>query len=173
MKKIDQSFMIIMADDDPDDYYLMREALSEQGINCQLRLVSDGVELMDYLLLRGQFADMGEAPRPNLIILDLNMPRMDGRQALLKIKTSDSIKEIPIVVFTTSKTAQDIRQCYQAGANSYIAKPATFEGLLDVVDCLKKYWMETVILPGCGGVNDKNLWVPACNRTDISPRDNV
>lgn len=147
MTKADQQVTILMADDDPDDYYLMKEALSEKGVNSHLLLVSDGVELMDFLLHRGRFADSVEAPRPQLILLDLNMPRIDGREALAKIKTIAETKEIPIIIFTTSRDSIDIHQSYLAGANSYIAKPTTFEGLLSIVDSMKTYWMETVVLP--------------------------
>lgn len=139
MNNTKQYFTILMADDDPDDYYLLKEALAEKEINGQIRLVSDGVELMDYLFLRGRFKGLDEAPRPQLILLDLNMPRMDGRQALEEIKASNSIKEIPIIVYTTSKDEKDIKKSYEAGAHSYITKPATFQGLLGVVDNLKRY----------------------------------
>ena len=150
MNNTRQYFTILMADDDPDDYYLLKEALAEKEINGQLRLVSDGIELMDYLLLRGRFEQIDEAPKPQLILLDLNMPKMDGRQALLEIKAMDKIKEIPVVVYTTSRDEMDIKISYEAGAHSFITKPATFQGLLRVVDNLKSFLMETVKLTGCG-----------------------
>ena len=148
MNNTNHHFTILMADDDPDDYYLLKEALAEKEINGQLRLVSDGVELIDYLLLRGRFEKTDEAPKPQLILLDLNMPRMDGQQALMKIKAIDKIKEIPVVVYTTSRDDMDIKISYEAGAHSFITKPATFQGLLRVADNLKNFLMETVKLPG-------------------------
>ena len=147
MKKINKDFTILMADDDADDYCLLREAFTEKGVPGQLRLVSDGAELMDYLLHRGKFAEISEAPKPQLILLDLNMPRVSGREALMEIKAMEKIREIPIIIFTTSRDSEDIYQSYQAGANSYIPKPQTFEELLDIVDSLDSYWMKTVMLP--------------------------
>ena len=149
MNNANHHFTILMADDDPDDYCLLKKALAEKEINGQLQLVSDGVELMDYLLLRGRFEKIDEAPKPQLILLDLNMPRMDGRQALREIKAIDEIKEIPIIVYTTSRDEMDIKISYEAGADSFITKPTTFQGLLCVVDNLKSYLMETVKLPCC------------------------
>ena len=136
-----EPFIILMVDDDPDDYYLMKEALSERGINCQLLLVSDGVELIDYLSRSGKFIKPDKAPRPKVIILDLNMPRMGGREALKKIKAMDQMKEIPVIIFTTSKENRNIQQCYQDGADEYIVKPADFEGLLHVADSIRRYWI--------------------------------
>ena len=103
MKKVNKDFTILMADDDSDDYCLLRDALAEKGVPGQLRLVSDGAELMDYLLHRGKFAELSEAPKPRLILLDLNMPRVSGRQALVEIRAMVKMREIPIIIFTASK----------------------------------------------------------------------
>jgi CheY-like chemotaxis protein len=139
--KTNEPFIILMVDDDPDDYYLMNKALSEKGIKDQLLQLSDGIELMDYLSYRGKYADAKSAPRPKLILLDLNMPRMDGREALKKIRAMDQMKEIPVIIFTTSREKRNIQQCYLDGADEYIVKPTDFEGLLHVADNIKRYWI--------------------------------
>jgi CheY-like chemotaxis protein len=135
---------ILMADDDRDDCLLVRKAFEASRLVNDLRFVEDGEELMDYLRRRGKYAD---APRPGLILLDLNMPRKDGREALKEIKDNPDLREIPVVVLTTSKSEEDIFRSYNLGANSYITKPVTFEGLVDVMKALGKYWFEIVELP--------------------------
>lgn len=137
---------ILMADDDDDDYLLTKKALKESRLLNQLVRVKDGEEMMDYLLHRGRYNDES-LPRPGVILLDLNMPRMDGREALAAIKSNDAIKDIPVVVFTTSKAEEDIIRSYQLGVNSFISKPVTFEGLTRVVRALGNYWFEIVELP--------------------------
>ena len=140
-------FTILMADDDEDDRLLATEALAESRLSNELRCVEDGVELMDYLRQRGRHAPPASAPRPGLILLDLNMPRMDGREALREIKGDPSLRGIPVVVLTTSRADEDIFRSYDLGANSYISKPVTFEGLVEVVRALGRYWIEIVELP--------------------------
>ncbi|HEX8831540.1 MAG TPA: response regulator, partial [Longimicrobium sp.] len=135
-------FTILMADDDEDDRLLATEALAESRLSNELRCVEDGVELMDYLHRRGRYAPPASAPRPGLILLDLNMPRKDGREALREIKSDPLLRSIPVVVLTTSRADEDIARSYDLGANSYIAKPVTFEGLVDVVRALGRYWIE-------------------------------
>lgn len=141
-----EALTILIADDDQDDCLLVREAFGEALIKNDLRFVHDGKELLDYLYRQGPF-QTEEAPRPGLILLDLNMPRVDGRQALGRIKTDPKLKSIPIVVLTTSRVDQDILKSYNLGANSYISKPVTFEGLIQVMKELKRYWLEIVELP--------------------------
>ena len=139
---------ILMADDDPDDRKLTREAFEESHLANDLRFVEDGEELLDYLHQRGKYAAEGAAPTPGLILLDLNMPRKDGREALQEIKADARLKNIRIVILTTSEAEQDILHTYDITASSFITKPVTFEGLVDVVKTLGKYWLEIVELPG-------------------------
>jgi len=139
---------ILMADDDPDDQMLTADAFDECRLVNDLRFVDDGEALMDYLYRRGDFENPEDSPRPGLILLDLNMPRKDGREALGEIKTDPNLHSIPIVVLTTSKAEKDILRSYDLGVNSFIVKPVTFEGLVDVVKTLNKYWIEIVELPG-------------------------
>jgi len=138
---------ILMADDDEDDCMLAREALAESRLANALYLVRDGEELLDYLHQRGKYTDLNLAPRPGLILLDLNMPKKDGREALREIKTDPQLKHIPIVVLTTSKAEEDIYRSYELGANSYITKPVTFASLVEVMRTIGKYWFEIVELP--------------------------
>ena len=150
MTRQQQSITILMADDDPDDCLMAKEAMEESRLSNDVRFVSDGEELMDYLHHRGNFADMGSSPAPGLILLDLNMPRKDGRTALAEIKSHPSLRGIPVVVLTTSRAEEDILRTYDLGVSSYIPKPVTFEGLVDVMMTLKKYWFEIVELPPQG-----------------------
>ncbi|MFW6240471.1 MAG: response regulator [Thermodesulfobacteriota bacterium] len=136
-----------MADDDPDDRLMAREAFEESRLANRLFFVHDGEELMDYLFRRGDFADPARSPRPGVILLDLNMPRKDGREALGEIKTDPDLRRIPIVILTTSKAEEDILRSYDLGANSFITKPVTFESLLNVVRTISSYWFEIVELP--------------------------
>ena len=138
--------VILMADDDDDDYLLTKKALAESRLLNDMRRVRDGEELMDYLHRRGDFNEEN-APRPGVILLDLNMPRMDGREALREIKTNEKLRNIPIVVFTTSKAEEDIFKTYQLGVNSFITKPVTFDNLTKVMRALGNYWFEIVELP--------------------------
>ncbi len=139
-----KSITILMADDDQDDCLLVKRAFEASRLANDLRFVGDGEDLMDYLHRREGYAD---APRPGLILLDLNMPRKDGREALKEIKDDAGLKEIPVVVLTTSKDEEDVLRTYNLGANSYITKPVTFDGLCDVMRSLGKYWFEIVELP--------------------------
>ena len=127
------------------------EALEESRLANDLRFVEDGEELLDYLYHRGRFAGEAESPRPGLILLDLNMPRMDGREALREIKSDPALRSIPVVVLTTSKAEEDIYRTYDLGVNSFITKPVQFEGLVEVMRTLGKYWFEIVELPDAGG----------------------
>ncbi len=146
MSKRSDPIAILMADDDLDDQMLAREALVEARLANDLYFVKDGEDLMDYLHNRGEYAEQ-PAPRPGLILLDLNMPKKDGRQALKEIKEDANLRRIPIVVLTTSSAEEDILRTYELGVNSFITKPVTFEGLVEVMKSLSKYWFEIVELP--------------------------
>lgn len=137
---------ILMADDDSDDRSLTREALLEGHLANDLRFVNDGEELLDYLRGQGKYAGV-EVPRPGLILLDLNMPKKDGRIVLQEIKSDPELRQIPVVVLTTSKADEDIYKSYDLGVNSYIVKPVTFDALVDIMQTLGKYWFEIVELP--------------------------
>jgi CheY-like chemotaxis protein len=142
-----QSTSILVADDDPDDRMLMKDALEESRLVNGVHFVEDGEELMDYLRHRGKFAVPGSAPRPGLILLDLNMPKKDGREVLGEIDADPLLRRIPIVVMTTSRAEEDIDYSYDLGANSYITKPVTFSALLELTKTLTRYWFDTVALP--------------------------
>jgi CheY-like chemotaxis protein len=139
--------IILMADDDADDRLLTKDALAECKTMGELRCVENGEELLDYLMRRGPYADPAKSPRPGLILLDLNMPKKDGRDALREIKLDPELKKIPVVVLTTSRADTDINRIYDLGANSFIAKPVSFESLVDVMKLLIRYWFEMVELP--------------------------
>jgi CheY-like chemotaxis protein len=136
-----------MAEDDPDDRLLVKEAMAESQLVNTTYFVENGEELLDYLCQRGKYANAKEAPRPGLIFLDLNMPRKDGREALQEIKADPLLRQIPIVIFTTSKAEEDIWRAYELGASSFITKPVTFDALVDVMKTIGKYWFEIVELP--------------------------
>jgi CheY-like chemotaxis protein len=144
---------ILVAEDDPDDRMLMRDALEENGLagcpqcGCCVHFVEDGEELMDYLHRRGRYADPRDSPIPGLILLDLNMPRKDGREVLREIDADPDLRRIPVVVLTTSESEEDIERSYGLGANSYITKPVTFRALVELTRDLGRYWLDTVALP--------------------------
>ena len=144
---------ILIADDDADDRMMASEALEESRLANDLRFVEDGEELLDYLYHRGRFAGADDSPRPGLILLDLNMPRKDGREALREIKSDPGLRSIPVVVLTTSKAEEDIYRTYDLGVNSFITKPVLFESLVEVMRTLGKYWFEIVELPDGGGTS--------------------
>jgi two-component system response regulator len=150
MEKHKQTVVILVADDDPDDRQMTKEAFQESMVLNDLRFVEDGEELMDYLHQRGKYAADGAAPTPGLILLDLNMPRKDGREALQEIKSNPKLRSIRVVIMTTSKAEEDVIRSYDLSASSYITKPVTFERLVDVVKTLGKYWLEIVELPPNG-----------------------
>jgi CheY-like chemotaxis protein len=141
---------VLYADDDDDDKLLVQEAWGDSLIANDLRFVSDGEELMDYLLRRDKFADPALSPRPGLILLDLNMPRKDGREALSEIKAHPDLRTIPVVILTTSKAEEDILRSYDLGVNSFISKPVTFDSMVEIIQGLRRYWFEIVELPGTG-----------------------
>jgi CheY-like chemotaxis protein len=142
-----KSIVILMADDDADDRLLAKDALTECRLSNELHFVENGEELLDYLLRRGNYTSLGDAPRPGLILLDLNMPKKDGREALKEIKADPELRKIPVVVLTTSRADTDIGRIYELGANSFISKPVSFDSLVDVMKILGRYWFEIVELP--------------------------
>lgn len=142
-----EPIVILLADDDEEDRMLTRDALHESRLVNQLRFVENGEELMDYLKRRGSWSDPATSPRPGLILLDLNMPKKDGREALKEIKADPDLRRIPIVVLTTSKEEEDIYRTYDLGANSFITKPVLFDSLVGVMKAIGRYWIEIVELP--------------------------
>lgn len=142
-----QTIHILMAEDDPEDRMLVRKAFKESRAINNITFVDDGEELMRYLRHEGEFAN---SPRPDLLLLDLNMPRKDGREALTEIKQDPDLKHIPVVILTTSGAEEDVLRSYRLGANSYIQKPVTFEKLIETAEALDKYWLGVVKLPPNG-----------------------
>lgn len=147
MNNIKRSVVILIADDDDDDRMMAKEALEENRLANEIRFVVDGEDLTDYLNSRGKYTEPCSAPRPGLILLDLNMPRKDGREALKEIKSDPELRQIPIIVLTTSKAEEDIFRTYDLGVNSFITKPVSFTALAEVMKTLAKYWFEIVELP--------------------------
>jgi CheY-like chemotaxis protein len=147
MSKHKKSIIILYAEDDPEDQMLVADALKESRLANELHCVGDGEELMDYLHRRGKYTELDGTPLPGLVLLDLNMPKKDGREALIEVKADPNLRRIPIIVLTTSKAEEDILRTYDIGVNSFIVKPVTFEGLADIVRMLGKYWFEIVELP--------------------------
>ena len=143
--------VILMAEDDGDDQVLAQDAFAESGIEGELRFVNNGEDLTDYLWRRGKFTLAANSPRPALILLDLNMPRKDGRQVLREIKADPELRRIPVVVLTTSKADTDIGSIYELGANSFISKPAQFNSLVNIMKLLGQYWLGAVELPALKG----------------------
>jgi CheY-like chemotaxis protein len=139
--------VILVAEDDEEDRMLVQEALEESRLANQLFFVTDGEELMAYLRHEGKFSDTDRFPMPGLILLDLNMPRKDGREAMKELKADPMLRVIPTVVLTTSKAEEDIIRTYDMGVNSFITKPVTFSSLVNVMRTLGKYWFEIVELP--------------------------
>ncbi|BBO16558.1 two-component system response regulator [Candidatus Brocadia pituitae] len=147
MRETKESITILMADDDPDDRFMTKDAFKETRLLNDLRFVENGEELIDYLRRRGKYVDVKDSPRPGLILLDLNMPRKDGREALAEIKADTDLRRIPVVILTTSKAEEDVVRTYNLGSNSYITKPVSFEGLVTTIKALTDYWLEIVQLP--------------------------
>ena len=147
MNDISKPKLVLLAEDDSDDRLLVKDAMAECRWDGDLRFVEDGEDLLDYLRRRGKYSQPADAPRPGLILLDLNMPRKDGREALREIRNDAELRRIPVVVLTTSKAGTDIVRMYELGANSFIAKPIQFEALVNVMRVLGQYWFNTVELP--------------------------
>jgi CheY-like chemotaxis protein len=139
--------IIVLAEDDDDDYILTQDALQESQVSNDLYRVSDGEELMDYLNRRGQFEDPKSSPTATLVLLDLNMPRKDGRECLREIRSDVTLRHLPVVILTTSKAEEDVAGCYSEGVSSFIRKPVTFEGLVNAMKIMGRYWFEIVEMP--------------------------
>lgn len=142
-----ESITILLVDDDSDDRFMAKDAFKEARLLNDLRFVENGEELIDYLHHRGKYADVKNSPRPGLILLDLNMPGKDGREALTEIKADPDLRRIPVVIVTTSKAEEDVVRTYELGSNSYITKPVSFEGLVAIIKTMANYWLEIVQLP--------------------------
>ena len=147
MARPDKCYTILMADDDLDDYLLVRDALSEVGRRLDLRVVRDGEQLCDYLFRRGEYANGQISPRPDLILLDMRMPKKDGRDVLREVKGDPKLRRIPIVALTTSTAVDDISFSYDMGVNSYVTKPTTYRELVRMVGLLVTYWFDIAELP--------------------------
>jgi CheY-like chemotaxis protein len=141
-----EEVIILLADDDVEDRAMARKALDKHRLANDLYCVADGEELLDFLNHRGAYAAPGSSPMPGLILLDLNMPKMDGREALAAIKVDPLLRRIPVVVMTTSQAETDVVRSYDLGANSFITKPITFAALADVMMELGQYWFSLVRL---------------------------
>lgn len=142
-----RAVIILIADDDPDDRLMAIDAFKENHLKNDIHFVEDGEDLMNYLRGKGKYADRSIHPLPGLILLDLNMPRKDGREALKEIKSDPELKRIPVIILTTSKAEEDIIKSYDLGVNCFITKPVTFQGLVEVTKVIGKYWFEIVELP--------------------------
>ena len=142
----EDTFSILMADDDADDRLMAEEAFDEARVANPLGFVKDGEQLLDYLNWRNGY-NADNAPRPGLILLDLNMPKMDGRTALRHIKADPNLRSIPVVILTTSSEKGDVSWAYDLGASGYVSKPITFSGLVDSVRTINEYWVKLVMLP--------------------------
>jgi CheY-like chemotaxis protein len=147
MSKYATPITILYADDDAEDRMLVKDAWNESRVANEMVFVEDGEELMDYLHRRGKYAELAGSPLPGLILLDLNMPKKDGREALKEIKSDPRLRAIPIVILTTSKAEEDIFRAYDLGVNSFVVKPVSFQSLVDLTLALNKYWFEIVELP--------------------------
>jgi CheY-like chemotaxis protein len=147
MNKEKKPLLILMADDDDEDFMLLSEAFDEAKLNGRIFRVKDGEELLDYLLYRGRFEDPETSPRPVIILLDLNMPRMDGMRTLAELRTHGILHRIPIIVLTASEAEDDIASSYELGAHSYIIKPVEFKTMVRMLRDFGRYWFDTVRLP--------------------------
>jgi two-component system response regulator len=141
-----------MVDDDEDDCILVEAALEEAHFNCTFRCIQDGCEMMDYLNRSGRYCNPEAAPIPDLILLDLNMPKMNGRDVLKLLKTSPGFRSIPVIILTTSADMEDVKICYDLGANSYITKHSSFDGLRSAIETIKEYWIDVATLPPKTGI---------------------
>lgn len=146
MEKIEEKHCIIVADDDTDDQFMLKEAFSSLNFDKEICSVENGEELLDYLNKRGKYSN-GNLPVPKLILLDLNMPKIDGRQCLRMIRENKEFCKIPIIIFSTSNNPEDVSQSYELGANSYIIKPYSYNELVEIIDVIKKYWFTIVKTP--------------------------
>lgn len=136
--------LIVVADDDSDDRMLIMEAFEENNLNCPLCFVEDGLELLDLLFQKGKYAGAEGSNLPDLIILDINMPKKNGKDALIEIRNNPKTKHIPILMFSTSNAVDEIAHTYRLGANSFIIKPSSYSGFVEVTKNIQSYWVDTV-----------------------------
>lgn len=146
-RQCNRQIVILIVDDDPGDQELLRRSLETSEHRLTTRIVEDGEEALDYLMRRGPYADPAVAPRPDLVLLDLNMPKVDGREVLKTIRETPSLAALPVVVMTTSSRMDDIQDCYALGASSFITKPSRFDDFTNIVRSVESYWLTTVQLP--------------------------
>ena len=139
--------VLMMVDDDEDDCLLVQEAIRDACVDCAFHSVQDGAELWDYLNHKGHYGERATAPRPDIILLDLNMPRMDGREVLELLKADRRFRGIPVIILTTSRDSEDVKLCYHLGANSYVTKQSSFEGIVSSIKTIMEYWLEIATLP--------------------------
>ncbi len=143
----DEKTTILVVEDSPEDFEATQRGFRKAGLRNSIIHCEDGDEALDYLYRRGRYADPKDAPRPAVILLDLNLPGTDGREVLEQVKSDPQLRSIPVVVLTTSSDDRDIQECYQAGANSFIQKPVDLDGFLEAMQRLKDFWLEIAILP--------------------------
>ena len=151
-----KSGFVLMADDDDDFHRLTEIAIKEVGIKIQLRRVEDGEDLMDYLFRRNKYKNANNCPRPELILLDLNMPRKNGFEALREIRSNPDLRPIPVIMLTVSSNLDDVQKSYNLGANSFITKPLDFQEWVEILKLLREYWFEKVKLPDAGNLKTAN-----------------
>lgn len=142
-----ESQPILLVEDSPEDFETTQRAFRRSGLKNPIFRCSDGDEALDFLFHRGAFTDPDKAPRPGVILLDLNLPGTDGRDVLAEIKADPALRKIPVIVLTTSSDDRDVDACYKAGASSYVQKPVDLEGFMKAIERLNDYWFEVVILP--------------------------
>ncbi len=147
MEGVEKFGRILVVEDDPEDRQLVEKAIEVNQWANELYFVEDGEEALDYLYYRGKYSDPASAPRPGLLLLDLNLPKKNGREVLQEIKADPTMRALPVIVFSTSQAIEDIQACYDVGANSYISKPNTFVGLVKTMEALRQYWFGVVELP--------------------------
>lgn len=147
MEGVEKFGSILVVEDDPEDRQLVEKAVAISHCANELHFVEDGEEALDYLYYRGKYSDPASAPRPGLLLLDLNLPKKNGREVLQEIKADPTMRALPVIVFSTSQAIEDIQACYDVGANSYISKPNTFVGLVKTLEALGQYWFGIVELP--------------------------
>lgn len=146
-----------MADDNPDDRFLTKEAFFEAELDNKIDFVENGEELLDYLNRKNKYTYLIDQPLPDLILLDLNMPRKDGREALKEIKANKNLRRIPVIILTTSKAEEDVLKTYDLGASSFILKPISFDDFINVIKSFSKYWFEVVQLPSPFLLNEDTI----------------
>ena len=144
--------VLVMVDDDEDDCLLVEAALYEAYLKCDFRSLRDGAEMLDYLNRTGSYQDPESSPRPDMIFLDLNLPRISGRTVLKTLKSDARFRSIPVIILTTSNQDEDIDYCYDAGANTYILKKASFAGLRAALEVVRNYWLKEATLPPKGDI---------------------